>query len=416
MFTAIKSSSFGKIYALLATFYSLKSETIIKMEAVIEANNKFTVEVHKALKNDQKFIGKNLFYSPSSLSIALAMTYLGAKGNTAGQMAKALKWDALPQEQLHTEQKHFLEALQASNTTSNQLLPANRLFVQKNFSLVEEFVEGTKKFYGAETALVDYQNDNEGARKEVNQWVEEKTNQKIKNIIAEGVFTTRTRLTLVNAIYFKGLWQNQFDEEATYPQQFFVSDSEKVEVKMMHITKKFKHVEDDGDLGCQVLELPYQGEGLSMVLLLPHDINGLAKLEEGLTHYNLHKALQSVTKSRPHKVEVSLPRFRLTQQFLLNNVLEKMGATDMFSEFKADFSGISLGLEKLYVSHVIHKAFVEVNEKGTEAAAATAVVMMGRMALLNPIFCADHPFLFMICHKKTGAILFMGRLVKPEAE
>ena len=110
------------------------------MEAVIEANNKFTVEVHKALKNDQKFIGKNLFYSPSSLSIALAMTYLGAKGNTAGQMAKALKWDALPQEQLHTEQKHFLEALQASNTTSNQLLPANRLFVQKNFSLVEEFV------------------------------------------------------------------------------------------------------------------------------------------------------------------------------------------------------------------------------------------------------------------------------------
>lgn len=153
-----------------------------------------------------------------------------------------------------------------------------------------------------------------------------------------------------------------------------------------------------------------------MVLLLPHDVHGLAKLEESLTHDKLQKALQSVAKSRPYKVEVSLPRFKLMQQFLLNKVLEKMGATDMFNEFKADFSGISPGPEKLYVSHVIHKAFVEVNEKGTEAAAATAVVMMGRMAMLNPIFCADHPFLFVICHKKSGAILFMGRLVKPEAE
>lgn len=386
------------------------------MKTVIEANNKFAVDVHKALKNDPQLIGKNLFYSPSSLSIALAMTYLGAKGNTAGQMAKALKWDAVPKEQLYTEQKHFLEVLQASNTASNEILVANRLFVQKDFSLVEEFVEGTKKCYDAETALVDYQRDVEGARKEVNQWVEERTKQKIKNLIAEGVFTSRTRLTLVNAIYFKGFWQNQFNEEATYGQQFFVSEGENVEVQMMHVTKKFKHVEDGGGLGCQLLELPYQGEDLSMVLLLPHDVHGLAKLEEGLTHDKLQKALQSVAKSRPYKVEVSLPRFKLMQQFLLNKVLEKMGATDMFNEFKADFSGISPGPEKLYVSHVIHKAFVEVNEKGTEAAAATAVVMMGRMAMLNPIFCADHPFLFMICHKKSGAILFMGRLVKPEAE
>ena len=384
------------------------------MKSVIEANNKFSVELHKALKNDLQFAGQNLFYSPSSLSIALAMTSMGARGNTAVQMSKALHWEAMPQDQLHTEEKRFLDALQQSNAAGNELLAANRLFVQKNFSLVQEFVEGTKKFYDAEIALVDYQKDAEGARKEVNGWVEEQTKQKIKNLIPEGVFNSLTRLTLVNAIYFKGFWQNQFDKEATFPQKFSVSESEKVEVQMMHKTTKFKHIEDAGELACQVLELPYQGEDLSMIILLPHVTHGLAKLEESLTHDQLQKALESVSQSHPHKVEVSLPRFRLTQQFLLNNILAKMGATDMFSEFKADFSGITPGPEKIYVSHVIHKAFVEVNEKGTEAAAATGVVMNARMALMNPIFCADHPFLFMICHKKSGAILFMGRVTKPE--
>ena len=389
------------------------------MKRVIEANNKFSVDLHKALRNDAQFAGKNLFYSPSSLSIALAMTSMGAKGNTAVQMNKALHWEGLPQGQLCNEEQLFLNALQESNAAGNELLAANRLFVQKNFSLVQKFVEETKKFFAAEIALADYQKDTEGARKEVNGWVEEKTKQKIKNLIPEGVFTSRTRLTLVNAIYFKGFWQNQFEKEATFPQQFFVSESEKVQLQMMHLTTKFKHVEDVGDLGCQVLELPYQGEDLSMVVLLPHDTHGLAKVEEGLTHDKLHKAIESVSQSRPHKVEVSLPRFKLTQQFLLNNILAKMGATDMFSEFNADFSGITPGPEKIYVSVVIHKAFVEVNEKGTEAAAATGVAMMApAMALvpMNAIFCADHPFLFMICQKKSaGAILFMGRVMKPES-
>lgn len=265
--------------------------------------------------------------------------------------------------------------------------------------------------------MVDYQEDAEGARKEVNEWVEEKTKQKIKNLIPEGVFNTRTRLTLVNAIYFKGFWENQFEREATFPQKFFVSESEKAEVQMMHLKEEFKHIEDVEGLSCQVLEMPYQGKDLSMVILLPHNTHGLAKLEEDLTHDKLHKAFQRVAKSHPHKVEVSLPKFKLTQQFLLNNILEKMGATDMFNEFKADFTGITPGPEKIYVSHVIHKAFVEVNEKGTEAAAATAVVMMARMAMvrMTPRFCADHPFLFMICQNKSNAILFMGRVMKPES-
>ena len=387
------------------------------MEAVIEANNKFTIDLHKALRNDQNFTSKNLFYSPSSLSIALAMTYMGAKGDTAGQMAQALHWKAIPQEQLNSEEKQYLHALQETNEQGNELLVANRLFAQKGFSLVHEFVEGTEKYYKAEIAMVDYQKDAEGARKEVNGWVEEKTKQKIKNLIPEGVFNSRTRLTLVNAIYFQGFWQNQFETGRTCPQQFFVSKDEKVDVQMMHLTEKFKHIKDGGGLACQVLELPYQGKDLSMLIFLPHDLNGLAKLEESLTHEKLQEVFKFVSQSQPQKVEVSLPRFKLTQQFLLNEILAGMGVTDMFNEFKADFSGITPGPEKpVYVSHVIHKAFVEVDEKGTEAAAATGVAMLARKSAMKipiPIFCVDHPFLFMICHKKSNAILFMGCMLKP---
>ena len=387
-----------------------------EMEAVIEASNKFTVDLHKVLNNEKNFAGKNLFYSPGSLSIALAMTSLGAREDTAKQLANALHWKAIPT--LHDQEKHFLEALQASNTASNELLTANRIFIQLDFNLLQSFKAEMKRFYDAEVGMVDYQDDTENARIHVNKWVEEKTKEKIQDMIPEGVFNTRTRLSLVNAIYFKGFWQNQFKEGQTSGQNFFVSESEKTEVEMMQLTEKFKHAEDGGELACQILEMPYQGEDLSMVILLPHDTYGLAKLEESLTHERLKQALVTVSKSNLRKVKVSLPRFKLTQQFQLKEILIKMGVTDMFSEFKANFSGIIRGPERLYLSHVVHKAFVEVNEKGTEAAAATAVVMMSRCADSEPTydarFCADHPFLFIICHKKSSAILFMGRVVKPE--
>ena len=383
------------------------------MKAVIEANNRFIADLHKILRNDEQFKDQNLFYSPSSLSTALAMTSMGTRGNTAVQMAKGLHWEGMSRYQLRSEEQDFLDALLEINTASSELLTANRLFLQKNFSLVQEFVEGTKTFFHSEIALVDYQTDPDSAKKEVNDWVEEKTKQKIKNLIAEKVFNAHTRLTLVNAIYFKGFWQNQFDQQATFKQHFVVSESEKTDVQMMHLMKDFRHVDDSRVLACQILEMPYQGEDLSMVILLPHDTHGLAKLEESLTHERLQQAFASVSQSHPQKVEVSLPRFKLIQQFAVNDVLANMGVTDMFDELKADFSGMTPGPEKLHVSHVIHKAFVEVNEKGAEAAAATAVVMMAPTGFVrNPIFCADHPFLFMICLKKSSAILFMGRVVK----
>ena len=170
----------------------------LEMKAVVEANNRFTVDLHKGLSNDDQFVHENLFYSPSSLSIALAMTSMGAKANTAVQMAKALHWQGVSKYQLRNEEQQFQDALLELNTASNELLAANRLFLQKTFTLKHDFVEGTKTFFNAETALVDYQKDPEGARKEVNQWVGAKTKQKIKNLIREGVFNSHTRLTLVN--------------------------------------------------------------------------------------------------------------------------------------------------------------------------------------------------------------------------
>ena len=356
------------------------------------------MDLYQARRDDEKFTNQNLFYSPSSLSTALAMTFMGARGDTAKQMSEALHWEAMTSDQLHDQQRHFLDALQESNDEGNELLAANRLFVQKSFTIEQEFLEGTKRFYNAEMALTDYQKDPEGARKEVNDWVENKTKENIKNLIPEGVFNSGTLLTLVNAIYFKGIWQNQFARRATRSKDFFVSKKEKVKVKMMKLKTNFKHIANVGELGCQLLELPYQGEDLSMLILLPQDKYGLASVEASLTHDKLQKAI-ALTQVQPSgEVKVYLPRFKMTQQFQLNELLAKMGAIDMFNANKADFTGISPGPERLHISLVIHKAFVKVNEKGTEAAAATAVVMtrtkspFGGSAKI-PVFCADHPFL-----------------------
>ena len=167
------------------------------MQSVVEANNKFTLDLYQVLQKDDKFTDQNIFYSPSSISIALAMTFMGARGDTAKQMSEALHWEAMTSDQLHDQQRHFLDALQESNDEGNELLAANRLFVQKSLTIEQEFLEGTKRFYNAEMALTDYQKDPEGARKEINDWVENKTKENIKNLIPEGIIDSDTELTLV---------------------------------------------------------------------------------------------------------------------------------------------------------------------------------------------------------------------------
>ena len=381
-----------------------------QVSVVAKATNKFALDLHKSLANRDQFANDNLFYSPTSLLIALAMTCYGARGNTAVEIKKVLHVASVSSLDLNKSMKKFIDTLNGASDENNKLLTANRLFVQKSFEILEAFKEGTREFYDAELALVDYITNAEKVTEEINHWVEQKTNDKIKDLIPPGMLSSDTRLTLVNAIYFKGLWLEQFKKEKTVSKSFFVSQNEEIKVEMMRQEADFKYFESQ-DLACQVLEMPYIGLKMSMVIYLPKEINGLTKLEEVITYETLQNSL-SLLNASMYEVKVFLPKFKLSQQFDLNDILSKMGAEEMSIPGRADLSGITA--EPLFVSKVVHKAFVEVNEEGTEAAAATGIGMNTfSMPLPKLIFKADHPFLFLIRHNDSGAILFLGRLVRP---
>jgi serpin B len=244
----------------------------------------------------------------------------------------------------------------------------------------------------------------------VNDWVHQQTNGKIKDFLPHGVLNSGTKLALINAIYFNGAWKHEFDKEKTFHGPFYaLGDREhKTEVNMMSKTSKHKYYFDQEN-GCHILELPYTGDELSMIILLPEELGGISRLEKSLTIENLDRWMTLMINTT---VSVALPRFKLSQQVELKSVLPKLGIKDLFDARKADLSGIS-ETSGLFVSHVIHKADVEVNERGSEAAAATGVVMMKRSLDMNEVFHADHPFIFLIHHHLSGSILFAGKLMQP---
>lgn len=372
--------------------------------AVVWGNNEFAFDLYKKLRGREG----NLFLSPFSISTALAMTYAGARGGTEARMAKVLHL-TLPGEELHSAFAELIRGLdEGKKGRGYELVVANALWGQKGYGFLKEYLDLTRSCYGAGLHEVDFEKAAEAARKTINAWVEEKTKDKIKDLIKPGVLDSLTRLVLTNAIYFKGQWASRFKEEETKDSPFTLSSGKKINVPMMNQTEEFGYIEDGN---AKALELPYKGDRLSMVVLLPKKVNGLAGLEESLTAKKLSKWLSAVRKQ---EVVVSLPRFKFTSEFGLADVLKSMGMTDAFSLPPADFSGMD-GKKDLFISAVIHKAFVEVNEEGTEAAAATAVVMKLEAAMPEPIpvFRADHPFLFIIRDTKTGSILFMGRVAKP---
>lgn len=274
---------------------------------------------------------------------------------------------------------------------------------------MQAFKESCQKFYQAELEELSFAKDTEECRKHINDWVSEKTEGKISEILGVGTVDPLTKLVLVNAIYFKGRWKEQFDRKHTRGMPF-KANQEKKTVQMMFKKAKFKmgFVEE---VHSQVLELPYAGEELSMVVLLPEDDADLATVEEALTYEKL-SAWTDPENMREQTVQVFLPRLKLEESYDLESCLRSLGMTDAFEEAKADFSGMSTK-KNVPVSKVAHKCFVEVNEEGTEAAAATAVVRNARCSRVEPQFCADHPFLFFIRHRKTGSILFCGRFSAP---
>ena len=379
---------------------------------VAEGCNRFAFDLYARLKGAEG----NLFLSPYSISTALAMTYAGARGETADQMAKVLCLPASG-EAVHGAYGALQKDLNAAGEGGAfELVVANRLWGQKGFAFLPDFLALLEARYGAGLEPLDFAGATEAARQTINAWIEKQTRDKIKDLIKPGILDAATRLVLTNAIYFKGKWAEEFDKKATQDEDFFLTPEKKVAAPLMHRTADFGYLESD-DL--QALELPYQvargdshgrGDRLAMVVLLPTAKDGLAALEASLS---ADKVAEWVSKLNRREVRVALPRFKTTAEFSLAQVLAAMGMQDAFDASRADFSGMT-GAKDLFISAVVHKAFVDTNEEGTEAAAATAVVMtLSAMPEPPPVFRADHPFLFLIRDTKTGAILFLGRIADP---
>ncbi|XP_069766078.1 leukocyte elastase inhibitor-like isoform X2 [Narcine bancroftii] len=394
----------------------------LTMDPLTCANTKFAVDLFKQLDESDK-VG-NIFVSPFSISAALAMVYRGAKGNTAAQMAKVLAFDKVKDshfefQQMQTEVKDVhskFQQLQAElfNPKADHVLKlANRLFGEKTYNFLPDFIADTQKYYQAELAPVDFSNAVEKVRQEINTWTEEQTAGKIKELLAKGIIYNFTKLVLVNAVYFKGNWAKKFEKRNTHDEQFRINQHEKKPVQMMYQKAKFPftYVEE---VSTEILELPYVDCELSMVILLPKindDFSGLDKLLNYLNFDHL------MTWTNPEfmsemEIEVSLPKFKLEEQYDLKLILPQMGMVDAFDTLKANFTGMTSNND-LFLSQVVHKSFVEVNEEGTEAAAATAAILMLRCSQMRRKFVADHPFLFFIRHNKTRNILFFGRFSSP---
>jgi serpin B len=373
--------------------------------AVVQGNNVFASDLYAQLSKKEG----NLFFSPYSISTALGMTYAGAKGETEKQMAQTLHF-GLTQEKLHPA---FAELIKHLNATGDkrpyQLSVANALWGQKNFTFLPGFVKLTNDSYGAGFKEVDFVGATEEARKTINAWVEKETKDKIKELLKPGILTIDTRLVLTNAIYFKSAWETPFPKANTKPGDFTLASGNKVQVPMMQKNDRIAYV-DGGTF--QAVKLPYKGHALSMVVLLPKKADGIADLEKSLTAAQLAKWIKDM---KPHQVDVKLPKFKTTSEFSLKKELSAMGMSIAFVFGQADFSGISTQ-QKLFIKEVVHKAFVDVHEEGTEAAAATAVIIdtESKPVQLPPAtFHADHPFTFAIYENQTGSILFMGRVNNP---
>ncbi|XP_060934109.1 leukocyte elastase inhibitor-like [Limanda limanda] len=351
----------------------------------------------------------NMLVSPLSISSALAMVYLGARGDTAVQMEEALSFQ--PGEDFHAEFKKFIEDIN-SPSKLYILQTANRLYGEKTAKFLPRFLDDTRKYYQADLKTVDFIGAAEASRVEINTWVEQQTENKIKDLVKPGIVSDGTKLVLVNAIYFKANWKNRFDEANTKETPFKVSQTESKPVQMMFQKKNlpYKYITDHA---LKILELPYVEEELSMLILLPKQSTDgsdpLLKLEKELTLQRLNEWTNKGNMLVHSDVHVHLPKFKLEEDYKLNEPLSKLGMMDVLNPSKADLSGMN-SEGGLFLSEVVHKAFVEVNEEGTEAAAATAAVVTNGPCS----FTADHPFLFFIRHNKTKSILFLGRFSSPQ--
>ena len=370
----------------------------------------FATDLYQAVRKQSG----NLFYSPYSIYLALAMTYAGAKGQTASQMARALHF-SLPPDRLHPALDSLdLQLASRGKGAKGQdgqgfrLKIASSIWGQDGYRFLQPFLDTLAKYYGAGLRTLDFGASPEAARQTINTWVKDQTEGKIPDLLPRGAIDALTRLVLVNAIYFNAAWASPFSETATKPAPFHLLDGKSVDVPTMSDTFSLPYYKGQG---CQAVALPYDGDDLDLVILLP-DAGTFAQFEHGLTAGQVKQCLDALSS---RQVALSLPKLKYESQLDLVDTLKSMGMTDALDASKADFTGMTEGRE-LYISDVVHKAILSLDEKGTEAAAATGVVMRLTAALrVDATVAVDRPFVFLIRDVTTGAVVFVGRVLDPSA-
>lgn len=382
-----------------------RSEDIAELMALPlgERINHFAFDLMRQLPDDE-----NLVFSPFSISTALAMTYGGARGQTALEMANTLYFYP-DQDSFHHEYSQYLTALESKADEKVQLNIANALWVHQDYHFLPDFFELIRSHYRNELRQVNFRGDREIIRSNINNWVYDQTREKISDLIAPGVLTDDTRLVLVNAIHFLARWMIEFDENFTRKELFHALDGREQQTDFMHRTGYYQYA---ANAGLQAIELPYAGGNFSMVVVLPGQGTDIRETQESFNAAALNDMLNNLQRTH---VELRLPRFEMETSIDLEKELAIMGMPEAFSN-RADFSGMT-GDDSLMIDKVIHKAMIDVKESGTEAAAATAVVMIMKTSIEtdpeNTVkFHADRPFMFFIKENTTNGILFMGRMVK----
>ena len=381
-----------------------------ELTSLVDGDTAFALDLYRELRSDDP---DNLFFSPYSISLALAMTLAGAQGNTFDEMAEVLR--ATDGEEWHVARNALDQALRAERETIDDLQPleleiANSLWGQAGYPFREDYLELLARHYGAGLNTVDFATAWDEARAAINAWVEDATNDRIVDLIPDGAIDDLTRLVLVNAIFFKANWVNQFDPDLTRDGTFRTLAGGEVTVPMMSGSLRTLYGQGDG---WEAVRLPYAGNASMLVIAPEH--GRFAELAAGLDADLLGRVRAGISD---HQVDLTMPRFEFRSNFSLPDVLERLGMIDAFVEpapdSGADFTGI-VDRRELFITDVVHQAFVSVDEEGTEAAAATAVIMGLQSAPPPAVLTLDRPFIFIIQDDATGAILFIGHVADPSA-
>src|SRR6056297_1462357 len=389
------------ILLLLIIIQSTDSLKAQNKQIIVDNNNRFAIDVYKELKENKS----NLIFSPFSISTAMAMTYAGAENKTAKEFQKTLFF--LEDKQLfHQEFNHLFQGIASDKKSSVEFHNANSLWIQQNFKLKDEFLNITKKYYSSALYYTDFNQKGKSAEK-INGWVEKNTQNKIRNLIQPSALGSDTRLVLINALYFKGRWDKPFRKEKNSEEPFTTARNEEVTTTFMNGQIKTWYYKD-----ClkEIIEIPYTNKDYALMIILPKNYRKLKWVERFLSV----KCLERYEKKKEkYNVKISIPKFNMDSEFNLKDLFQELGMKEAFSG-DADFSGMT-EKPKLFIDEVIHKSTINVNEEGTEAAAATAVIMRRTAVLIeNVTFKANRPFIYAIKNTNDGSIYFLGKVVNPE--